>query len=248
MFEDAPAGAIRGESTPFYLWSRPAHRRIHRDVPDAKLIVIIRDPVDRAHSNWQHLWSDGLEPISDFLQACEAEDERVANGYAPFWRYRDLGRYGSQLEHLFGLFPRHQVHVLRYRQLVDEPMETLDAICRFLGVAPTATLAPRPENVKPLAPDDVVTRTLARNVRVGAAVGAYFPSDWWRQASRPLLWALHRRGQPRAALSADVRAAVREPLVEDIALLGRVLGESFDDWLGETGRGAFLNRTESVAR
>ncbi|HEY7360882.1 MAG TPA: hypothetical protein VH642_08740, partial [Streptosporangiaceae bacterium] len=49
------------------------------------------------------------------------EDRRVAAGWAPFWHYTRLGRYGEQLDHLFGLFPREQVFVLRYRDLVDSP-------------------------------------------------------------------------------------------------------------------------------
>ena len=83
------------------------------------------------------------------MEACEAEDERIAAGYAPFWHYRSVGRYGEQLAHLYSVFDRSQVHVLRYRQLVDSPVETLAAIGRFLGVdglasAPSATKVPLP--------------------------------------------------------------------------------------------------------
>src|SRR6478752_4899918 len=54
LFDAAPHGTLRGESTPFYLWDRAAHRRIHQLLPNVKLIAIIRDPVDRAYSNWTH--------------------------------------------------------------------------------------------------------------------------------------------------------------------------------------------------
>ena len=62
LFDPAPAGTLRGESTPLYLYDRAAVRRIRAALPDARLIVIVRDPVERAHSNWTHLWSAGLEP------------------------------------------------------------------------------------------------------------------------------------------------------------------------------------------
>ena len=126
LFATAPAGSLRGESTPFYLYDRDAQRRIRALIPAARLIVILRDPVERAHSNWTHLWSAGLEPIGDFPAACAAEDSRVAAGWAPFWHYTRLGRYGEQLDHLLGLFPREQVFLLRYRDLVDAPAQTLD--------------------------------------------------------------------------------------------------------------------------
>ena len=120
QFASAPSGSHRGESTPFYLYDHAAQTRIAEAVPDARLIAVLRDPVDRAYSNWMHLWSDGLEPQPDFVAACEAEDARIEAGFAPFWHYRRLGLYGRQLEHLLGLFPPQQVHVIRYRDLVDE--------------------------------------------------------------------------------------------------------------------------------
>ena len=75
----APAGGAqaRGESTPFYLWSRGAHRRIAERLPDVRLVAVVRDPIDRAYSNWMHLWSDGLEPEPDFETAFARQDDRV---------------------------------------------------------------------------------------------------------------------------------------------------------------------------
>jgi len=94
LFAAAPPGTLRFESTPFYLWSQASHPQIARQLPDVKLIAVIRDPVDRAFSNWTHLWADGLEPEADFRTACRLEPQRIAAGWAPFWRYLDLGRYG----------------------------------------------------------------------------------------------------------------------------------------------------------
>ena len=74
LFASAPAGTLRGESTPLYLYDRAAMRRIRDTLPAARLIVILRDPVERAHSNWTHLWSAGLEPVSDFVRACGEEE------------------------------------------------------------------------------------------------------------------------------------------------------------------------------
>ena len=75
-------------------------------VPDAKLILLLRDPVDRAHSNWTHLWNAGLEPEADFLTACAAEPAR---------RRRRLGRLlalrrpragtASRSQHLLQVLP-----------------------------------------------------------------------------------------------------------------------------------------------
>ena len=247
LFAAAPPGALRGESTPFYLHDPRAAERIQRLVPEARLIALLRDPVDRAHSNWMHLWSDGLEPVPDFVTACRAEDERVRAGYAPFWEYRGLGRYGEQLERLYSVVDRRRVHVLRYRDLVDDPTATLDGICAFLGVAPGAVAPPAPENVRPFARDTRRTRALAHVVRAGARAGAHAPPQAWRWASRPLTRALQAGGTPRPRLTADQRAEVLAPLVDDIRLLERVTGRSFDDWVTGGGRGDFSARRTATA-
>src|SRR5262249_20978728 len=127
-------GRLRGESPPFYLYDRDAQRRISELIPRVKMIVILRDPVERAHSNWTHLWSAGLEPVGDFVRACAEEDARVAGGWAPFWHYTRLGRYAEQLDHLFLRFPREQVCILRYRALLGTAALAPDDICEFLGV------------------------------------------------------------------------------------------------------------------
>src|SRR6266699_355743 len=82
LFDAAPPGTLRGESTPLYLYNRAAVRRIRETLPGARLIVVVRDPVERAHSNWTHLWSAGLEPVGDFVRACGEEERRIAAGWA----------------------------------------------------------------------------------------------------------------------------------------------------------------------
>jgi hypothetical protein len=243
LFDAAPPGTLRGESTPFYLWDRGAHRRMAELVPAAKLIAVIRDPVDRAYSNWTHLRSDGLEPEADFLTACRREEARAAAGWAPFWRYLGLGRYGEQLEHLFRYFPRDQVHVLRYRELIDSPAETLDAITRFLGVEPGAVTTLPPSNVSHWAGPGAVNTALRYAIRSGAALGAYLPPQFWRTAQRPLLAALHRGHPIRPRLEPTVRRSLVRQFAADVALLEELLDQSFQDWLGDTDRGTYAVRS-----
>jgi hypothetical protein len=242
LFDAAPEGAVRGESTPFYLYDRDAHARLVADVPDVKVVVVVRDPVDRAWSNWVHLRADGLEAEADFAAAVRLEEHRVADGWAPFWHYRGLGRYGEQLRDLYRHVPRENVFLLRYRQLVDTPRDTLDRVSTFLGVEPGVAHTVPPENVKPHVADTPRHRVLSRAARAGAALGALAPPQVWRQVSRPLLAALHAGRTPRPPLPVEVRREVLAPLLDDIALLEELTGESFADWKGDTGRGDFRSR------
>jgi hypothetical protein len=239
LFDAAPAGLLRGESTPFYLYDRAAQRRIHADAPTAKLLVVIRDPVDRAYSNWMHLWSDGLEPIDNFAEAWSAEDERVERGWAPFWHYRRLGLYGEQLRDLIDLFGRDQVHVLRYRDVVETTRESLDQVCTFLGISTGLIDAAARENSRSYVAPSLRATALGRVIRAGAALGAYAPPQVWRRASRPLLAGLQRGHARRPPLDANLRLKLVEAYREDNALLGTITGRSFADWLTSTSRGQF---------
>jgi Sulfotransferase family len=237
LFDAAPSGTLRGESTPFYLYDVRATQRLRRAVPDARLIAVLRDPVDRAHSNWAHLWSAGLEPEGDFVAACRLEGRRAAAGWAPFWRYLDLGRYGEQLERLYGVFPREQVLVLRYRQLREAPLATLDRICGFLGVRRGVLAEVPPENVTTHASHTARNRLLSNALRAGHAVEHRLPRSWWPRIDALLARTLQSEQRPRQPLTSAQRAELIPEFVADVALLERLTGESFADWLDPHGPG-----------
>ncbi|MEZ0075416.1 sulfotransferase [Planotetraspora sp. GP83] len=224
LFEGAPPGTLRGESTPFYLYDLAAQRRIRETVPGAKLIVSLRDPVERAHSNWTHLWSAGLEPIGDVIRACAEEKRRAAAGWAPFWHYIGLGRYGEQLRHLFTLFPREQVLLFRYRDLVDRPADTLDRICGFLGVERGLVGEVPKENVTAHPPESRRHELLSQLVRLGDRVLG-------QRLTAPLERVLQREGRARRPLTWPERQELLSYFAADIAVLQDVTDEDFSDWL-----------------
>ena len=206
-------------------------RRIRETIPGARLIVVLRDPVERAHSNWTHLWSAGLEPVGDFVRACGEEERRIAAGWASFWHYTGLGRYGEQLEYLFTLFPREQVLVLRYRRLVDEPAQTLDRICEFLGVAPgVLTEIPR-QNVTAHPEPTLGHRAVSAAQRAASAFGTLIPGLTAATLTGPLERYLQRHSRERQPLSWEQRQQLIPRFEADIARLEQVLGESFRDWI-----------------
>jgi len=242
LFAAAPPHSLRFESTPFYLWSQASHRRIAARLPDVKLVAVIRDPVDRAFSNWTHLWADGLEPEPDFRTACRLEPQRIGAGWAPFWRYLDLGRYGQQFASLFQHVDPARVRVVRYRQLIDAPAETLDELCRFLGADTGVLDHLPPSNVGRWAPDGRLNAWLRRAMRHGAAAGARTHPRVWRVAQRPLLAALQRGDVPRPRLDPRTRAELVEVFRTDVVRLGELLGADYSDWLAPEGRGTYTVR------
>ena len=240
LFDAAPPGALRGESTPLYLYDQAAMRRIRQTIPAARLIVILRDPVERAHSNWTHLWSAGLEPVGDFVRACAEEERRIAAGWASFWHYTGLGKYGEQLDYAFSLFPRDQVLVLRYRLLVDSPAAALDQICAFLGVERgIVTEMPR-ENVTAQPERTLAHRAVSVGMRGGHALGRLLPGDAAAAATHRLERFLQRGGRQRQPLGWEQRQALLPAFEDDIKLLEHVLGEDFGYWLAPRQRSGGL--------
>jgi hypothetical protein len=230
LFDPAPPGALRGESTPFYLYSDVAQQRIKALVPHARLIVVVRDPVERAHSNWTHLWSAGLDPIGDFVQACAAEDQRIAAGWADFWHYKRLGLYGQQVRQLYSVFSREQVLLFRYRDLIGDPAGTLDRICAFLGVQP-GLLAQMPrENVTAHPERTRRHQSLARIVRAGSAVTAHLPGHRGKIMIDRLERRLQQGAAPRRPLTWAERQALIPYFEADIRLLGELTGEDVSHW------------------
>ena len=241
LFDVAPgvaASGLKGESTPFYLHSREAQQRIRSLIPGAKLIVVLRDPIERAHSNWTHLWSSGLDPCDDFVEACDREDDRAAAGWADFWRYTGLGKYGEQLEHLYSQFPRQQVLVFRYRSLIINPVAALDKVCAFLGVAMgTLTELPR-ENVTAHPHPSLRYRTVAAARRASTAVSALLPGHLGASLNDRLEHALQQDAAPRRPLTWEQRKVLIPRFESDIRLLTAITGMDFTDWLlprGESG-------------
>lgn len=249
LWAGARPDQVRGESTPFYLWSRDAQVRIAGALSDVRLIAVVRDPIDRAYSNWMHLWCDGLEPIADFPTAFAAEPERVTRGWAPFWRYRELGLYGAQLAHLSKLVEPARILVLRYRDLVDDPTGTLARTCEFLGVSPDFVSQVPRDNARSYVEPGWRPRLLSPLVRAGARAGQFFPPELWRRVEPHAVRLLHGRGEsPRPHLTPEQREALVPAFADDIALLSEVTGDDYSAWLSAESRGSFDQRAGGGSR
>lgn len=131
-FSDAPAGALCGEFTPSYLTRAGVAEKIAATVPDAKLLLVLRNPVDRA---WSHYWfrvRQGVEPRS-FRDAIARENDRP--GPEP-WRhaYIGWGRYADHLSRYRQIFGADRIHAVLWEDLVAEPATTMAAVASFLDI------------------------------------------------------------------------------------------------------------------
>ncbi len=123
-----------GEASPVYIYSSKAPERIKNYLPDVKLIAILREPVERAYSQYLMFIRDQRETLMDFAQAVKQEETRQQKGWAWGWRYLELGFYYTQLKRYFDIFERQQIKVYLYDDLRDNPLKVIEDICGFLNV------------------------------------------------------------------------------------------------------------------
>jgi hypothetical protein len=133
LFRDA-GSRMRGEASAAYLSLPGVAADIRRRSPETKIVIIMRDPVERAFSAWQYLRGQSREPMRDFRAALDAEEERRSRGYGPIWWYAQASRYDVALDEYLATFPRSQLHVLTTDELRRDPLGTMTAVCAFVGV------------------------------------------------------------------------------------------------------------------
>lgn len=140
------APVVTGEASPYYAFHPAGFARIAQHLPAARLVFVLRDPADRAYSHWRYERRRGFETL-EFREALEHEQERLAGeeeklladpAYGSWahrhWSYVARGRYADQLDRCYEHFPRDQVLLVRFDDLVGRGEETLADVARFLGL------------------------------------------------------------------------------------------------------------------
>jgi len=140
FFANAEEGKLLGEKTSYYLESASVCRHIHETLPDVRLLFIVREPVERAYSNY--LWSrkNGIEDLT-FEQAVELEGRRPdpmppEKSYARPFDYLSRGDYGKFASAYFEKFGRERVRFFLYEDIERRPEELVRDIQAFLNVNP----------------------------------------------------------------------------------------------------------------
>jgi hypothetical protein len=163
-------GFLTGESSPYYLFYPHAPSRLLQTIPQARLIALLRNPVERAYSHYHHEVNMGIEKLSfeDALQREEkelpAEAEKVwqDGNYRSFayqnYSYLARGIYQEQLERWTKLFSRERLLVLKSEDLYDDPGGTLRKVAEFLDLPPWQLSTYKPYNLARYAPLDASTK------------------------------------------------------------------------------------------
>ena len=137
---------VTGEASPYYIFHPHAPRRIFELIPQVKLIVMLRNPVDRAYSHYNHQVTRGLETLS-FEEAIKAEPQRLQGEQEkiladkqyfsfnhPNYSYLARGIYVDQLQLWMNIFPKEQFLILDSRDFFQEPAKVFKQVQNFLNL------------------------------------------------------------------------------------------------------------------
>jgi hypothetical protein len=181
LFSGSSGKKAIGEASHSYLYEPGAAAEIRRHIPEAKLIAILRNPIDRAYSHFLHMVRSGTEPLDDFAQALR-EEEAGIHGERIFQDYVGRGLYYDQLRRYFGTFAREQVRVYLYEDLSGAPISTVQDAFRFLKVddsfVPDVSLR---RNVSGHPRYETLDKLLRSQSRIKHAAKIYLPARLrWR--------------------------------------------------------------------
>lgn len=229
LFEGVTDEVAIGEVSPAYLVNPRACELIHKHIPEAKLIAVLRNPVERAYSDYLMRVREGLEPHRDFGQALAEAEERYRSGH-PGGFYVRTGFYGRQLKPYFKTFGADRIQIHLFEELVGSPNEALASIFRFLGVDPDFRPGPLLRtNVSGVPRDAAATALFWLRMRLGRVASAVLPVETKRRIK-----ALMEKRLDRPSLLPEHRRQLVDVYRDDIRELEKLVGRSLEHWLAES--------------
>ncbi len=139
LFKPNNSMVLVGECSTSYLYSEVAADNIHAFNPESKIIVILRNPAERAYSHYLMAVQMGLEK-RDFLTAFKRDRKKLDKGWGISELYFELGEYSKQIKRFQKVFPKNQIKVVLFEDWIQQPKETQESICKFLNVSIFAAL------------------------------------------------------------------------------------------------------------
>lgn len=236
-YADAPPAALLGNAYVWYLYSTSAAAEIHRLRPDARVVAMLRDPVDALYSLHSEFVYDGNEQITNFAAALDAEPDRCAGRRVPAEAhfpaglcYRSTVRYAEQLARYLDRFGEEQVHVILFDDFAADPSACYARLLEFLRVPDDGRGAFPRLNPNKRSRLGLMRRILAAPpAPARRAVRALVPRRLRTSLYRRAV-ALNTREEPRALMPEALRRALRTELAPEVTRLEQLLGRPLPAW------------------
>ena len=216
LFENVQNETAIGEASPTYLWDPQAAKLIHQQVPDARIIMILRDPVERAFSHYLMLIGNGSID-SSFEQIIDQSVQLPHDDFSG--RIINAGFYSEQVSRYLELFPRENIKIFIFEEFIKDTKKSVQEVLDFLKVDTTI-----PDDVKIVdntfdLPVGNVSKHFIRNKILRAAVRELMPGD-----SAANLRKIFKKRSEKPPLSSSDKKFVEDIYREDVKKLEKILG------------------------
>ncbi len=231
-----------GEASVWYLFSTRAAEEIKAFNPEARIIIMLREPSEMIHSLYHQFRFDGNEHLSTFEEALAAEEARRAGRkfgrqtyFAQGLQYRDTARYAEQVRRYFEVFGRSRVHVILYEDFAADVGACYRAALEFLGVDSEQgernfEIVNGNKTVKNPAIRALLGDRWIRSAAVSIARKLPRPIFDFMHDLERRVWKMNARPMKRAPLDPELGAALRREFAPEVECLGALLGRDLSHW------------------
>ena len=230
LFEGVSNEIAIGEASTWYLYYPRTPEKVKHYIPDVKLIAILRNPAERAYSNYLMNLRLGNESLKDFAQALQAEDQRVENNWSQIWFYKRRGYYYKQLKPYFDVFGNDKIKVYLYDDLKSDLNGLLKDIFEFLGVdgqfIPNTTA--KYNTAKPVVPKNQLLYDFFTKDNPMKAVLRPFLSEEFR---RSFVSSIKAKDLTNPSFKDEVKEQLLQDYLEDIQNLQDLIGRDLSVWI-----------------
>lgn len=226
LFSKAENFQAIGEASTLYLWHHRAPDNIRLRLPDARLVAVLRNPMERAFSQFMFQRLLKSEPLETFEEALAAEEQRAQNPKtSAFLLYRELGRYAQRIARYQTMFSHEQLLFILNEDLRDHPFEVFAKVFKFIGVDPGFT----PVLGHHTNPSGIVRRTsLFHGLKAtGRMVKRIIPEYLALQLSG----LLNQHYLVHQEIAPDTYRRLLQDFRQDIVLTQTLIGRDLSDWL-----------------
>ena len=227
LFREVKNEKAIGEISNSYLYSKVAAQEIRKTIPDAKIIMILRDPVERAFSHYLMNLRDGLTSETDFVSEVINDFKKNPKGWGISHLYIELGLYYNQVKRYLETFPEKNVKIILYDDYKENPLKTLNEIWDFLEVS---------KDVEPDMSKRYNTAAIPKYPRLNTIARKFYtiltpilPLDT-REKMKNYYKKITMKPEKRKLLDSE-RRILLEYFEEDIKKLSKLINRDLSNWL-----------------
>jgi hypothetical protein len=232
LFEEGRDKKIRGESSTTYLffYQKAIYniKKIHPDPANVNIVISLRNPVDRAFSQYMHKLRDGAETLS-FEEALDKEKWREENNWHFDYQYTKRGFYYEQVKAYLENFPLTKVFLLE--DLRNQTLQTLNDLQLFLGLEVKELDAGDELNVSGKPKVESVNKFLKKKNPLKTFIGKLLPQELRRKARLKIQSTVYKYNLEKETINPETRERLKNVFREDVMKLQELIGRDLTAWI-----------------